>query len=315
VGVQTFDDGLLERLRRSNTGGSGAEIRRRLAATCGMFPTVNVDMMYNLPGQTHGSLSRDLATILDIGPQQVTFYPLMVCATRAPFGRGQQGARRQARYYLQIAKAMPGRYRSATAWCFSLRSGQRSLGLTDEYPSETDEYAGLGAGSFGYVGGTLYATIFSVKRYIEALESGRLLISGARHLTVAERVRYAFLVKLSTGRLALDDLRRSYGPRAPWILWRELLFCVVARAIRLRRDRVTLTPRGRYYWVLLMQEFFTAVNRVRDRFRGTAAAWSRAHKGDRPQAADRYLSGGVLPRRTGRSGPRSGTRQSSPLSE
>ena len=40
--------------------GSGDVIRERLAAAQGVFPTLNVDMIFNLPGQTLAMLEHDL---------------------------------------------------------------------------------------------------------------------------------------------------------------------------------------------------------------------------------------------------------------
>ena len=82
VGVQSFDDGLLAGMDRLEKYGSGAVIRERLAAASGVFPTLNVDMIFNLPGQTLAMLERDLdiaAASCDV--DQVSFYPLMTAPT------------------------------------------------------------------------------------------------------------------------------------------------------------------------------------------------------------------------------------------
>ncbi len=75
--MQTFDDGLLGRMERLRQYGNGATIRDRLAAARGVFPTLNVDMIFNLPGQTLAQLDRDLDVLLDLQVDQVSFYPLM----------------------------------------------------------------------------------------------------------------------------------------------------------------------------------------------------------------------------------------------
>ena len=75
VGVQSFDDGLLKRMERFRKYGSGADIRARLEKTRGIFDTLNVDMIFNFPGQTVDMIARDVRTIIDIEADQVTFYP------------------------------------------------------------------------------------------------------------------------------------------------------------------------------------------------------------------------------------------------
>jgi coproporphyrinogen III oxidase-like Fe-S oxidoreductase len=81
VGVQSFDDGLLAGMERLEKYGSGALIRERLAGIRGLFPTLNVDMIFNLPGQTLGMLDRDIDALLELDVDQVSFYPLMTAST------------------------------------------------------------------------------------------------------------------------------------------------------------------------------------------------------------------------------------------
>lgn len=65
VGVQSFDDTLLRGMQRYEKYGSGLQIRDRLVAIEGMFDTLNVDMIFNLPNQSEISLKRDLAILTD----------------------------------------------------------------------------------------------------------------------------------------------------------------------------------------------------------------------------------------------------------
>ena len=81
VGVQSFDDGLLAGMDRLDKYGSGALIRERLAAVQGVFPTLNVDMIFNLPGQTLAMLETDLDILQSLQSDQVSFYPLMTAPT------------------------------------------------------------------------------------------------------------------------------------------------------------------------------------------------------------------------------------------
>ena len=78
VGVQSFDDGLLKKMDRYDKYGSGEQIAEKLRQTIGRFGTLNADMIFNFPTQTPAMLDRDLDTLLAIGIDQVTWYPLMV---------------------------------------------------------------------------------------------------------------------------------------------------------------------------------------------------------------------------------------------
>ena len=50
----------------------------------------------------------------------------------------------------------------------------------------------------------------------------------------------------------------------------ELLFFFLSGAVRFRNGRIELTDRGRYYWVVMMREFFTGVDNFRDLSREAA---------------------------------------------
>jgi coproporphyrinogen III oxidase-like Fe-S oxidoreductase len=266
VGVQSFDDGLLGKMDRYEKYGSGDEIADRLRSTLGRFGTLNADMIFNFPTQTEQMLDRDLDTLLSIGVDQVTWYPLMVSdATRQKVSQtlGRAGFSREGSFYRQIVGRLVPAYRFSSAWCFS-----REKAMIDEYIVDYDEYAGLGSGSIGYLGGVCYANTFDVRDYIARIARGELPLAASREFSLRERVRYDFLMKLFGTRLHLSELREKYG-RSLWpFLLPDLAAFFLIGALDWRPPEITLTPRGRYTWVVLMREFFTAVNNFRDYCRG-----------------------------------------------
>ena len=55
------------------------------------------------------------------------------------------------------------------------------------------------------------------------------------------------------------------------LLWPDLLAFFLIGGLSWRAPNIVLTKRGRYAWVVLMREFFTAVNNFRDYCRGQMA--------------------------------------------
>jgi len=265
VGVQSFDDGLLERMERRAKYGDGETIRRRLAAVQGIFPTLNVDMIFNLPGQDMAMLDRDLDTIGSLAPDQVSFYPLMTSRTARHRMERTMGladeSLRHSMYARILDRMLPG-YRAASAWCFS-----RGEGMFDEYIIDQDDYVGVGSGAFSYVGGAMYATTFSLNHYCRRVEGGQSGITQRRVLGPRERMRYDFLVRLFGGELRRDWIRRRYGRAFWWKLAPELAAMRLVGATRHDSDAIRLTRTGMYCWVLMMAGFFDAVNDVREQMR------------------------------------------------
>jgi menaquinone C8-methyltransferase len=265
VGVQSFDDGLLEGMDRLGKYGSGAVIRERLAAVQGIFPTLNVDMIFNLPGQTLGMLEHDLDVLLGLGVDQVSFYPLMTAPTaRHKMERtmGQNDPSLRFPMYERILARLLTDYHPASAWCFS-----RNQGMFDEYIIDQGDYVGVGSGAFSYVDGAYYSTTFSLNHYCRRVEEGHTGLTQRRPVRLRERMRYDYLVRLFGGELRRDHLRRRYG-RAFWLLLApELLAMRALGATRHDADAIRLTHRGMYCWVLMMAEFFNSVNAVREQMR------------------------------------------------
>jgi coproporphyrinogen III oxidase-like Fe-S oxidoreductase len=265
VGVQSFDDGLLAAMDRLHKYGSGEQIRQRLQEARGIVPTLNVDMIFNLPGQTLAMLGRDLDHLLALGVEQVSFYPLMTArASRRRMTRTMglaDPALRHPMYELIGRRLQPG-YRASSAWCFARGEGQY-----DEYIIDQDDYVGVGSGAFSYVGGTLYSTTFSLRHYLRRVGAGGSGIAEQRRLSARERMRYDLLMRLFGGELDLAAMRARHGRDFARTLAPELTAMRLLGATRRDGDTLCLTARGRYVWVLMMAEFFNAVNEVRSRMR------------------------------------------------
>jgi coproporphyrinogen III oxidase-like Fe-S oxidoreductase len=266
VGVQSFDDQLLKAMGRYDRYGSGADILARLQDASEMFDTLNVDMIFNQPRQTMESLKRDIEILTcNTFADQVSFYPLMPATTTSKAMCKQMGAlsfRNERRYYERILAGMQPVYRPATAWCFA-----RKRGLIDEYIVDHEEYVGLGSGAFSYVDGVFYSSSFSIDRYLDRIEHGRSGIVMGRRLSELEQLRYRFLVSLFGLDLDWEQLRSEYTRSFMGPLRKELLFFSLIGAIRKDGTHYHLTEKGMYYWVVLMREFLTGVNNVRDEMR------------------------------------------------
>ncbi|OPY90435.1 MAG: Oxygen-independent coproporphyrinogen-III oxidase 1 [Syntrophus sp. PtaU1.Bin208] len=262
VGIQSFNDGLLKAMDRYDKYGSGAEIVERLQQAQGRFDTLNADMIFNFPSQDMAMLDRDLDILLDLGVDQVTWYPLMVSdSTRQVVTRtlGAVGKGREKAFYERIRERLGREYRFSSAWCFS-RKGT----MIDEYIVDYDEYAGLGSGSIGYLDGVCYANTFDLAEYCKRLSRDELPLMAARTFTLEERMRYDFVMKLFSTKLNHSQLLAKYGGHLSSRLWLDLILFRLVGALRYSEPDWRLTKWGCYLWVVIMREFFTAVNNFRD---------------------------------------------------
>jgi coproporphyrinogen III oxidase-like Fe-S oxidoreductase len=262
VGVQSFNNQILQSVHRLQRYGTGEEIQKRLFLVDGMFDTLNIDMIFNFPNQTSEMLTQDIETIEEIKADQVTYYPLMVSngqKKELAERRGRIDHRREKRLYKLIVDQLADTYSQESVWCFS-----RQKGMVDEYIVDHDEYVGLGPGSWGYINGTMYSNTFSIQHYISMLGQNKHPIVAYRSLSQRERMRYNLLLKLLHGDLNPSHMKKEYGNLFwPGLGW-ELLFLLATRAGFLRDNRIVLTPKGQYYCLMLMRTLFSVVGDYRD---------------------------------------------------
>ena len=246
----------MERLEKY---GSGALIRERLAAVQGVFPTLNVDMIFNLPGQTLAMLDHDLDVLQSLQRRPGVVLSADDRADRAPQDGEDDGSQRpvaaapDVRAHPRPAarrptiRPRPGASRATRACSTSTSSTRTTTSASAAARSATSA-------------ARYYSTTFSLNHYCRRVEGGQSGITQRRPVGLHERMRYDYLVRLFGGELRRDYIERRYG-RAFWLLLApELLAMRALGATRHDRDAIRLTHRGMYCWVLMMAEFFNSVN-------------------------------------------------------
>jgi len=260
VGVQSFDEKVLKTMGRVN--GPAEEVKSRLRAAEGHFDTLNVDFVFNFPGQTVGQFAADVAAFKELGIDQATFYPLMASphkkdAMERRFNRVDNSREKQF-YDVILSQLYHGGYKASTAWCFS--RGERMI---DEYIIESDDYIGIGAGSVSIVRGNFYVNSFSLERYHELTEAERLPIVGWRRLSARENRRYYLLTKLFGMKLDIEAFRRRFGEDKGSGLWPELAFLKTFGLVE-GDGSLRVTEKGMYPVSVMMRDFFAALNTLRE---------------------------------------------------
>ncbi len=290
VGVQSFDDELLKQMDRYDKYGSGAEILERLQSLEGFFHSLNVDMIFNFPSQTEEVLRRDIEMVKASRCNQTTFYPLMASrsvATQLKRTVGMVDYNREARYYEILSRELADTFELSTAWTFSRIGG----GMIDEYIVDYEEYVGIGSGAFSYLGGDIYLTTFSLRDYSAAIAEGRMPVAvGSAGTSLANRMRYRFLMSLFGLRLDKQQFKRDFGVSVELGLWKEMLFFRVFGGFATDDDEeLTLTPKGRYLAVVMQRTMFAHLNDLRDTARNALA----------PDERELLFGDGIAPCATG----------------
>ena len=273
VGVQSFDDGLLKRMARYNKYGSAQQILERVQAVSDarLFKSLNVDMIFNFPGQTDEMIDHDIACVKASGASQTTFYPLMVSpASRASIEKsvGRVSYDHEEEFYHRIYDSFCGgpdaEFRPSSCYTFSREAGQ----MIDEYVVNYEQYPAIGSGGISYLRGSLYINTFSLSDYQRRVGEGRLSVMASTAFPKRDAMRYRFMMNLFGLELDKRAWQEEFGCSVAGGLPAEYAFMKANGAFdRDDDEKITLTPKGRYLMVVMMRQFFIGVNSLRDQAR------------------------------------------------
>jgi coproporphyrinogen III oxidase-like Fe-S oxidoreductase len=261
IGVQSFNDQILQSMGRAFC--AGEEIREKISIANGKFDTLNVDLIFNFPSQSIEEFERDIEITKSLGISQVTFYPLMP----SPHKRNalerrfnQVDTSREEKFYNIILKNIDNDdFHPSTAWCFS--KGKR---IIDEYIVDFDDYIGIGAGSASLLRGNFYINSFSLDRYEELITQGKLPIIRWRKLSQHELLYYYLLSKLFGMKLNKEKFHQRFNADIHRKLWKELLFLKLFGLVQEEDGEINVTRKGMYPTNVIMREFFSSLNSLRE---------------------------------------------------
>jgi len=252
IGVQSFDDRYLKLIgRRHRSGILPGVIGRALEAG---FDTVNIDLMFALPGQTTGEALADLDTAFGMGVEQVTLYPLFTFPYTAA-GRHlglanvelpRFGTRR--RMYRAIHEdALSRGCERVSVWGFKKGASARYTSVT------RNNYFGLGAGAATCLPGIFSFNTFSVPAYVQRCLRHESAASLYLDMNAAMAGFYWLYWRLYETRIPRDGFAQRFAEDAKirWLMW-------LARHLRLvdqRSAEFVLTERGAF-WIHLLQNLY-----------------------------------------------------------
>jgi menaquinone C8-methyltransferase len=265
VGVQSFDDLLLDQMDRYTKYGCGGEVFEAVRAVAGAFQSLNVDMIFNFPSQTAEMLHRDIMLLRATGANQVTFYPLMASPETGKslaHTIGKISYRKEQEFYNILCDELSHDFIPSSAWTFSTKAG----GMIDEYIVDYDEYLGIGSGAVSFLDRRVYGNTFSLAAYHDAIDNGRLSISSMGHRYSDREMRaYRFATELFGLTLDKKRFERDFGMPVEQGMAIEYAYLKAMGAFdRDDSEMLTLTDKGRYLVLVMMREMLAGQNELRD---------------------------------------------------
>jgi len=249
IGVQSFDPREIETLGRKH---GVAQIEGVVAAArAAKFPSVSLDLMFAVPGQTPQSWRESLRCAIALEVDHVSAYGLAVeegtpyAAWRARDADAFFDDAREAQLYtIAIELLQAAGYEQYEISNFA-RPGHRCAHNLNYWAN--GEYLGLGVGAASYRDGVRSVNTRSLEEYIAAASAGHTIPAAAERLEGRRRAGEAMMLALRTTQgVGLNEFKERYGidvlaDYAP-IVTRFTRTGLLERA----GDTVRLTRRGRF---------------------------------------------------------------------
>ncbi|SMD00394.1 coproporphyrinogen-III oxidase family protein [Rhizobium sp. RU36D] len=250
AGIQTFDRKIRETHLHMRNGAD--ELLRGIEKMRSHFGNINLDMIYNLPGQTDEIWAEDMRLVLQTGVQHLTVYPLVLLENTifyADYVKNKKFAApdevREIEMYRHALDAIAG---SPFTNRYSVRDWAKP-GLDCRYirmNAESNHILALGAGSHGYLAGATYRTIRSTVKYMEFIEQNpdELPLDGVRLSTDQERMQRYAVMGLRMRDLDLAPFETRFGARFLDVFEKQVGEMIASGYLTLDGDRLHFTDMG-----------------------------------------------------------------------
>jgi len=256
IGVETTSDALLRRIGRNHDGQTAIEAVQR-AVQLG-FKSVNVDLMFALPGQTLEDWKSDVTQMLDLGVDQLSTYPLFTFPY-TELGQGEntrkvkRPSHRRVRAMLEFTDACCeswGLHRCAV-WSWLKPSKSKFSSITRH------RYVGFGPSAASMTGTDFYVNTFDVEAYAKALPSRRpVAVSMPMHRQL--EMAYWLYWRIYELKILADPFRKLFGEDASLDLqFGRLMAPLVSGGLMARTAAGYEVTKSGAYWIHRLQNEYS----------------------------------------------------------
>lgn len=170
IGLQSTSNILLKSIGRIHTYGQFLETYK-MARKVG-FNNINVDLMFGLPGQTKNDLQNSLEQIINIKPEHISVYSLILEEGTTLYEKYEKNEivlpsdEVEREMYWQVKNFLEkNNYEHYEISNFSLNTNYRAVHNTNCWKQK--EYIGIGAGASSFLNNKRYSNSLSIEEYIK----------------------------------------------------------------------------------------------------------------------------------------------------
>ena len=246
IGIQTFNDTLLQTLHRRHTAAQAIAAVRG-AQSVG-FDNISIDLMFGLPGQTMFDWKADVAQALSLSIQHLSAYSLMYeegTPLARQLSRGEIAETDEetslAMYEYLLDQTRAAGFEHYEISNFAL-PGRRSLHNSSYW--RAIPYLGIGAGAHSFDGAARQSNVCSLSAYIDGAKRGQI---PAEHEAMSHTEKYDELILTALRTcdgMDLGELSRTFGSALHDYCLQNARQHIEQGRLRLDGNRLRLTRAG-----------------------------------------------------------------------
>lgn len=255
IGVEALQDRHLKAIKRPYTA---AEVKKNVArAVERNFECINIDYIFDLPGQTESEIEQSGWEIVNMGVQQTATYPFFLFPY-TQLGRELHGSRNAIDTMLRrrkLLKILEGIFYNAgydrsSVWAFTKKG-------VDKYCSVTVPlYLGLGASGSTYLKDLFYVNTFGVNDYIKAIHEGRSPIALSIGLSEEMQMAGWLYWRIYETKFRKSDFQNRFNKSFDEKYGKQMKMMSRLGYVKNDSDHVCLSAKGAY-WIHAFEDFFS----------------------------------------------------------
>ena len=252
IGLQSTDNELLKRIGRIHKYEDFLQTYN-MAREVG-FKNINVDLMLALPGQTIAKLEKGLKQVIDLQPEHISLYSLIIedgtkiekmlknneitlpdeNIERKMYWETKKVLEEAGYIHYEISNFAKEGYKSEHNWnCWSQK-----------------EYMGFGVAAHSYTNDVRFSNIDSIEEYIENYEQGNVTDNFVFHekQTQSSKMKeYMMLGLRKIEGISIQEFKNKFVGNPLYIYRKEL--------IEIELDKIKLTKKGLDFANIVWEEF------------------------------------------------------------
>ena len=242
MGLQAWQDRLLERLGRIHRGGEFED--NFLQARDSGFKNINVDLMFSLSGQTMDDWQETLEKVIRLDPEHISAYSLIIEEGTPFFDMYEKGQITETdentdrrMYYLAKEMLSDKGFRQYEISNFAKEGFECRHNITYW---RTEEYRGFGLGAHSYVDGTRFHNSADMKEYMAG--GGRLDMEKLTPEEMQEEFMFMGL-RMNEG-ISREEFLKRFKTDITSVYGQEISELISEGLLTENNGRISLTDRG-----------------------------------------------------------------------